>query len=841
MAVKHLIENFIPENYEVFLDIDRKAKTIKGKTVINGEAKALQVAFHAKDLTITKVSLGELELDFIVDDSAEEIAVSLTDKGNVSVAISYEAKLTDNMMGIYPSYYEINGEKRQLVSTQFESHFARQAFPCIDEPEAKATFDLSVKFDEEAGDLIVSNMPEIEEKDGVHIFQRTVKMSSYLLAFVFGDMQAVKGKTKSGVEVGIFSTKVHAPESLDFAKELAIKAIEFYEDYFGVAYPLPHSWNIALPDFSAGAMENWGCITYREACLIAEPHATQSTKQYVATVVAHELAHQWFGDLVTMKWWDDLWLNESFANMMEYVSVDAIHPEWNLWSQFSAAEANLALNRDAIDGVQSVHVEVNEPEEINTLFDPAIVYAKGSRLMVMLRFWLGDENFSKGLNLYFDRHKYGNTQGKDLWAALSEASGRDVAAFMNSWLEQPGYPVLTVNYVGDTLVLSQEQFFTGEGKNEGRIWQIPLRSNYDELPEVMTSERLEIPNFKLEAGKPLLINQENTAHYIVSYDATLLNSIVENLGSLSDLTKFQLLQDLKLLAKAQRVEYATLIEVLGHYAGEKSYTVANAVNQLLADLALFIEEGSEAEVAFKSLRNKLFAKEYAKLGWTQLEGESSDDEALRTLVLSNLIAGENEDAVSQARDLYLAHESETAKIPAVVRPIVLINQVKSADSVELAEKFLSDYKASSESFYKRELGAALSNTKLDAVADKILEAQKDAEQIKPQDLFFWYNYLVKKDFTQKKTWNWLKANWDWAVEKLGGDMSFDHYITYSGNAFKTAEMLGEAKAFFEPRKNQLGLERGINMALAEISARVQLVEGQKTAVANSLISLDKQL
>jgi aminopeptidase N len=666
-------------------------------------------------------------------------------------------------------------------------------------------------------------------------------MSSYLLAFVFGDMQAVKGKTKNGVEVGIFSTRVHAPEALEFAKDLAIKAIEFYEDYFGVPYPLAHSWHIALPDFSAGAMENWGCITYREACLIAEPHATQSTKQYVATVVAHELAHQWFGDLVTMKWWDDLWLNESFANMMEYVAVDSIHPEWNLWSQFSASEANMALNRDATDGVQSVHVEVNEPEEINTLFDPAIVYAKGARLMVMLRFWLGDENFSKGLHAYFEMHKYGNTQGKDLWSALSEASGRDVAAFMDSWLEQPGYPVLTVNYSDGTLVLSQEQFFVGEGEGKGRTWQIPLRSNYAELPEVMTTERLEIPNFKFDEAKPLLINQENTAHYIVNYDDVLLDAIVKNLETQTDLTKFQLLQDLKLLARAERIEYSKVIELLSYYADKKSYTVANAVNQVLADLSLFIDEDTEADIAFKALRNKLFAKEYAKLGWSKVEGESSDDEALRTLVLSNLIAGENADAVAKAKALYAQHESDTSKIPADVRPIVLINQIKQADSTELANKFMADYAKSSEAFYKRELGSALANTKLDDNIEMILASQKNAEKIKPQDLFFWYAYLVRKDFTQKKIWNWLKENWTWVVDKLGGDMSFDHYITYSGNAFKTAEMLADATDFFGQHKNELGLERGINMAIKEITARVTLVEGQKTAVANAIVALESKL
>ncbi|MDR0299603.1 MAG: peptidase, partial [Streptococcaceae bacterium] len=215
MAVKHLIENFVPENYKVFLDIDRKTKTIKGKTAITGEAKDVLIAFHAKGLHFTKVRAFSVDTNFIENFEDEEIVVKVGQTGQVTVSFEYEAELTDNMMGIYPSYYELNGEKKMLIGTQFESHFARQAFPCIDEPEAKATFDLSVKFDEEPGDIILSNMPELLEIEGVHVFQRTVKMSSYLLAFVFGDMQAVKGKTKNGVEVGIFSTKVHAPEALE--------------------------------------------------------------------------------------------------------------------------------------------------------------------------------------------------------------------------------------------------------------------------------------------------------------------------------------------------------------------------------------------------------------------------------------------------------------------------------------------------------------------------------------------------------------------------------------------------------------------------------------------------
>ena len=292
MAVKRLIETFVPENYKIFLDIDRKSKTFKGQVAIKGEAKAETIYFHQKDLNITKVSAFSVEADFTVDNANEELTVKVGEKGQVTVSFEYEGKITDNMMGIYPSYYEVNGEKKMLIGTQFESHFARQAFPSIDEPEAKATFDLSVKFDEEPGDIIISNMPELLNIEGIHVFERTVRMSSYLLAFVFGDMQYKKGRTKSGVEVGTFSTKAHSEEVLDFPLDIAIRSIEFYEDYYKTPYPLPHSWHVALPDFSAGAMENWGCINYREVCMLVDrENATVDSKQYVAKVIAHELAH----------------------------------------------------------------------------------------------------------------------------------------------------------------------------------------------------------------------------------------------------------------------------------------------------------------------------------------------------------------------------------------------------------------------------------------------------------------------------------------------------------------------------------------------------------------------
>ena len=458
-SVARFIESFIPENYNLFLDINRSEKTFTGNVAITGEALDNHISLHQKDLTISSVLLDNESLNFQMDDANEAFHIELPETGVLTLVIEFSGRITDNMTGIYPSYYTYNGEKKEIISTQLNLILRVKPSHLLMNQKPKLLFDFSLKFDAEEGDIALSNMPEINshlrEETGVWTFETTPRMSTYLLAFGFGALQGKTAKTQNGTEVGVFATVAQAENSVDFALDIAVRVIDFYEDYFQVKYPIPLSYHLALPDFSAGAMENWGLVTYREVYLLVDENSSATSRQQVALVVAHELAHQWFGNLVTMKWWDDLWLNESFANMMEYVSVDAIEPSWNIFEDFQTTGVPHALQRDATDGVQSVHMEVNHPDEINTLFDSAIVYAKGSRLMHMLRRWLGDEAFAKGLKAYFEKHQYNNTIGRDLWNALSDASGKDVSSFMDTWLEQPGYPVVSAEVVDDTLILSQ--------------------------------------------------------------------------------------------------------------------------------------------------------------------------------------------------------------------------------------------------------------------------------------------------------------------------------------------------------------------------------------------------
>lgn len=844
-TVEHFIEKFVPENYNIFLDINRTEKSFSGNVAITGEALDNVISFHQKDLTIASVLLDNQNLDFKVDNQQESLSIDLPETGTITLVIEFSGKITDNMTGIYPSYYTVDGMKKEVISTQFESHFAREAFPCVDEPEAKATFDLSIKFDQAADEIVLSNMPEVDaerrKETGLWTFDTTPRMSSYLLAFALGDLQGKTASSKNGTEVGVFSTKAHNPKTLDFALDIAVRVIDFYEDYFGVRYPIPLSYHVALPDFSAGAMENWGLVTYREVYLLVDENSTVKSRQNVALVVAHELAHQWFGNLVTMKWWDDLWLNESFANMMEYVSIDAIEPSWNIFEDFQTTGVPLALQRDATDGVQSVHVAVNHPDEINTLFDPAIVYAKGSRLMHMLRRWLGDDDFRAGLKIYFEKHQYSNTIGHDLWNALSEASGKDVAAFMDAWLEQPGYPVVTAEVVDDTLVLSQKQFFIGEGQDQNRIWPIPLNTNWTGLPETLTEERLAIPNFSQLAAQnegALRLNTANTAHYITNYKGQLLKAVLNQLTELDTTSKLQVVQERRLLAESGEISYAELIPLLTKLTDETSYLVSEAIAQVVDGLDMFMDEGSEAQAEFKALVNRLMQKNYDRLGFEPQVGESDEDEMVRQKAISLMLYADNADAVAKAEEIFDAHKENIESIPASIRLSVLANQVKHAETEELVSLYLDCYVKTNDGNFRRQLAAALSNTKEKATVERILGELKNKDVVKPQDLAMsWYRPFLNKDFSQGAFWNWACENWDWITSALGGDMSFDKFVIYPANTFKTPERLEEYKAFFEPQLDDMAISRNITMGIKEISARINLINTSKAAVESALAEL----
>jgi aminopeptidase N len=830
----HFYNLFQPEHYDVFIDINRANKQIKGTVKVSGLATATEIAVHQKFMEIASVKADGQDVAYAVDNAAEAVRITLPTAGKTTLEIAYSAPLTDTMMGIYPSYYEVGGQKKQIIGTQFETTAARQAFPCVDEPEAKATFDLALKFDEHEGETVLANMPETRVEDGVHYFDTTVRMSTYLVAFAFGELQGKETTTKSGVKIGVFGTKAHKANELDFALDIAKRSIEFYEDFYQTPYPLPHSWQLALPDFSAGAMENWGLVTYREAYLLLDPDNTAlEMKQRVATVIAHELAHQWFGDLVTMKWWDNLWLNESFANMMEYVAIDAIEPDMNIWEVFQTSEAPAALQRDATDGVQSVHVQVENPAEIDSIFDSAIVYAKGARMLVMARALVGTDALRAGLKNYFAAHKYGNATGDDLWEALGDASGIDVGAIMNSWLEQPGYPVVTAAVEDGKLTLSQKQFFIGDGVDKNRQWQIPLAGNYAQTPQIMKGKTIVLGDYaqlRSENGKPFRLNVGNNSHFIVRYDQQLLDDILAHTDELDHIDQLQLLQDLRLLAEGRQISYASIVPLLKKFADSTAAVVNDALYVIIGKLKKFTTPDTESEKNLQQLANQLSAANVARLGWQPQAGESGDDQLTRPYVLSAALYAKNTDAEAQAHQLFTQNADQLGSLPADVRVFVLKNEVVNYGSADLFNKLLAESKQTADASFKSDIAAALTGTKDPALIAELIKKFEDADTIKPQDLRAWFRGVLANSAGEQAAWDWIRNDWQWLEDTLGGDMEFTTYITVVASVFRTAERLAEFKAFFEPKVNVPGLGREITMDTKVITSRVELVEAEQAAV-----------
>ena len=843
MSVNRLAEKFKPEHYELKLDlVQAKNREFNGIVDIFGEINdEKEIALHSKDLEIKKITFAnDIKLNFSKAEN-DEILVNIEElnfkKGDkIQLKIEFSGKITDAMHGLYPCYYKENGEKKELFATQFESHHAREVFPCVDEPEAKATFSLEIRA---LSDLeVLSNTEIIEKNENGNIqqvrFAKTPKMSTYLLAFVLGDFQRVSKKTKSGVEVSVLATKVQKSELMEFPLSFAVRVLEFYEDFFGQKFPLSKCDHIALPDFSSGAMENWGLITYRETALLAGKNSSISSKKYVALVIAHETSHQWFGNLVTMKWWDELWLNESFATMMEYLATDALEPKWKIWEEFAVNEAVLSLYRDAIDGVQAVHVPVHHPDEISTIFDSAIVYAKGARLMNMLRKYVGNDAFQKGLQRYFDKFKYQNTIGDNLWDCLSEASGKNVADFMNPWLFKSGYPSVLAEEDGEELKLSQKQFFIGEGKDSGRIWPILLGSNQNNLPEIMDSKDLtckKSPDF-------VQLNRGNVAHFITNYSQNLFENLLEKVrnGDLDTISRLQILQERSLLSRGGEIPSVELLRTLHSYDKETSLTVWDMISLLIGELKIFIDEDSESSKKMKKFVGNLAQNEFEKLGFIKKTGEDEEDTQKRSSILAHMIYAENKKAISGALDIF-ENSPNMEDIDSEIRSLILTVKIRFEESPELVQKMLESYKNTSNVDYRDDIMVALTSTKNIQTGKMLLEKMLENDIIRTQDILSWYVHLLRNLKTRELAWKWLRENWKLIEEKFDGDKSYNDFPRYSGAILRTEKQLQEFKEFFEPLKNDPSLTRAIEMGEREIAGRVDLIKRDKTAIDKFLQNL----
>ncbi len=838
--VARLIEYFIPTHYDLSLQLERKKRIFSGTVTIHGATPehATKLVVHAKDLLIDSVIFDGKQATFTLDEQSDELHIHHPDLhgGKHIVVIAFTGKIEDAMHGLYPCYYEHEGVKKELLATQFESHHAREVFPCIDEPEAKATFNVTLATEQNV--TVLGNMPvvrqAIENDLLVTTFDTTPRMSTYLLAWVVGELQRKTATTESGVEVNIWATPAQTAASLDFALDTATRAIDFFDDYFGTPYPLPKSDHVALPDFSAGAMENWGLVTYRELALLADPKtAGVSNKQYVALVVAHELSHQWFGNLVTMKWWNNLWLNESFATLMEYVAMDALYPEWNVWLEFSTSESILALRRDSIDGVQSVQTDVHHPDEINTLFDAAIVYAKGARLLRMLQHYIGHDAFQKGLKNYFATFAYKNTEGDDLWKVLGEASGKDIATFMATWISQPGYPVVAVERDNDHLRLTQERFFIGPHEPSLQLWPIPLNASSSILPELFAEKETILP----DTSDPIRLNVGDTAHFLAKYDDALLAPHIDAIRrqTMVPLDRLQLLHEQTLLARSGAISSATLIPLLEAFGKEDQESVWNIIALAAGELRKFVEDDPTSESHLRHLYRQLAGTQYERLGWKKHEGETETDTKLRGTIIGMMLYGKDPDAIQHALDLYRSTPLE--EIDSELRSLVVATVIREGTDPAALDSFITLYKATTYADMREDIASGITSAQKQADITKILACLKDESVVRPQDVAHWFIWTIRNHHGREQAWKWLRDNWEWITSTFGSDKSYDAYPRYTAMALVTSNQLAEYKTFFAPFQSEPALQRVIALGISELEGKVALLERDKAAVKEALAQL----
>jgi aminopeptidase N len=851
-SVPRLYETFQPEAYDLTIDLDEQNLRFSGTVTIRGKKvgrPSKRLTFHANGLKVTEAHIkhtdkkGERDIPVArlnLQKSAQEVRLHTESSlyaGDYEVTLSFNADITTGMTGLYPCPYQHEGKEKVLFATQFESHHAREVFPCVDEPEAKAVFNLTLVTDKDQTTLANTPVKSQSDKDGraVTVFEPSPRMSSYLLAWAVGELQSKSSKTQSGVSVSIYSTKAQPIDSLDFALDTAVRSIEFFEDYFGVPYPLAKSDHIALPDFSSAAMENWGLITYRERVLLAYPgESSQSVRELIAMVIAHETSHQWFGNLVTMRWWNDLWLNESFANMMEYRALDAMFPEWQCWDSFIAGEGLSSLRRDATPGVQPVKVEVHHPDEINTLFDPSIVYAKGGRLLYMLMNYIGEDAFRTGLSNYFKKFAYKNTEGKDLWDELSKASNIDVGAFMDPWLERPGFPVISINQDGVDLTISQQHFSDNPEKADpGRLWPVPLFSTSHSVPVEFHTQEIKTQHVGIHTVR---INEGARGHYIVSYASDDQRKALASLakdGTLSNAERLMLLNDTSMLARAGYQPYVNVLDLLDAYENESNESVWDIISLISGETRRFIDLDESLEEKVKSFVRSLIAKQHARLGWDEKDGEPSTDQKLRGIIIGLGAYADDPAVIDEAYKRFEAYKKDPTSLSPEIRAIVFGIPVKQGKK-EVADYLLKLHDETTNSDLKSDISAALTITRDPAYAKKLLARLKDPKLIKPQDADRWLVYLLRNRFVRETAWDWMVSEWAWIEETYGHDKSYDYMPRYAATVCNTEEWQKKYHVFFEPKLNQLVLKRNIQIGFEEIEVRVKWLKRDLQSVRTFL-------
>jgi puromycin-sensitive aminopeptidase len=811
--------NVQPAHYQISLTPDFQSFTFTGEERIDVTvAKATsEILLNAAELTISAASVSlpdgtVINAKVSLDEESERATLAVDSEippGQASLSLTFAGTLNDQLRGFYRSQYTaVDGTTKHLATTQFEATDARRAFPCWDEPSVKATFGVTLVIPD--GQVAVSNMPEASslpagDRQRVVRFETTPRMSTYLLAFVVGDLSQVKGTASNGTTVGVWTT--HGKEEQGrFALENSLKILDYMNDYFGIDYPLPKMDHIAIPDFAAGAMENWGLITYRETALLFDPgNSAAQARQRILEVVAHEMAHMWFGDLVTMEWWDDLWLNESFASWMGDKAVDHLYPEWQMWTQFVSQDTNTALGLDGLRTSHPIEARVDDPAEIRELFD-AISYSKGGSVLRMLEDFLGAETFRQGLYGYLKAHEYGNARTEHLWSALADASAKPVTAIMDSWVKQTGYPVLNVDLKrgtdGVVMGLWQQRFLYDnllDSTPDASVWQVPVSvaAAGAETQALLVNESSASMTVSGATDDGWVkVNAGQTGFFRVNYHETEWGRLRDAVASrsLPAVDRMGLQNDAYALMRAGRLSATVFLSMAEAFVAETEAPVWGDLAANLKGLEGLLLDAPYIE-AYRTFARSLFSKIVADVGWDAKPGEGHLDAILRSVVVGQHGGYGDPGTLEEARKRFDALDSAPSSLHPDLRGIVY-GLTAQQGGREVYDRFWQMEKEAALHEEKVRLLGALTRFQDKALLQDLL-GRSLGDEVRVQDSMIAIVQTAGNKVGRDLTWQFIKDNWDELDRRYGkGGFAIMRIVGITGG-FTTMDRHDEVEHFFQ--------------------------------------------
>jgi len=835
-APGRLPKTVLPLRYEVHLepDIDRAVFSGDEKVTLDVREAVQKIVLHDSGLEITDARLlaaREIPLTPQLNTDEQTLTFALPDAlppGHYTLALHFAGKLTEQPRGLYIARHQANGVPGKALATQMEAVDCRRMFPCWDEPSFRAEFVLSVVVPEKLHAL--SNMPIADEKprDGGRrevTFMPTPKMASYLVALAVGEFEELRDEVE-GTQLAVWTTPGKREQGR-YALEALKKILPYYHEYFGLKYPLPKLDLLAIPSTGAGAMENWGCIIFNDNTLLYDPAASsQSTKEYVFAVIAHEVAHQWFGNFVTMAWWDNLWLNEGFASWMGTKATDHFNPDWKMWLR-AAGSKEYAMRLDARATTHPIQRPVLSDAHAADGFDE-ITYSKGQAVLRMLESWLGEQTFREGIRTYMKAHAYSNTTTADLWAALAKSSGKPVREFAAGWTEQPGFPVVTLSALpaGSMATVQLEQArFTIHQQNPAPLrWQIPVIYGPAGAPDRAVLALLKDaikPGAIFEREAALKANIGDVGYYRVAYDATLARRLLKAAPMLAEADRLNALNDAWAMVQAGRTPAAECLDLVAALSDDRSPTIVQNIVFILGSIDT-LERGTKNRDGFHAWAREFLRPHFEQLGWEAKPGESPLDAELRGSLISILGAFGSEEILSSARARFAAYLHDPASLPGDLRGPVFSVVGRDADATTWEQLHAAAQKEDSFE-QKRSLYTALASARDPALATQTLALALGTELIAP-DASRLVQRVAHDGEHPDLAWSFARVHLDALLAKVS-DVAMNRYVPGIFEGFDDAARADELEDF--ARKN---LPPVVESAVAKAADNIRFQAELKTRV-----------